>query len=188
MSFLTLLIISVALAMDSFAVSVSAGLALGVVNWRHIVRIGLFFALMQGFMPVAGWLLGVWFDSVIRDVDHWIAFMLLVFIGGKMVWESMGDNCEGAVVNPYCSRTLSALAFATSIDALAVGLGFSVLEVGILVPAVIIGLVTFVFSAVGLLLGIRFGKLCSSRAVLVGGVLLVFIGFKILNEHIGILA
>ena len=184
MTLLSLILISIALAMDSFAVSISAGLAMKKVRLRQMGKISLLFALFQGVMPILGWLAGVYFEPYIKRFDHWIAFILLCAIGGKMIWEAIDKQTDAPAINPYCNRTITALAFATSIDALAIGLSFSILDYAILMPAFVIGLITFIFSLGGLTLGVKLGNVCGTKIELVGGIILVGIGIKIVLEHL----
>ncbi|MGV8828816.1 MAG: manganese efflux pump MntP [Breznakibacter sp.] len=184
MTLLSLILISIALAMDSFAVSISAGLAMKKVKIRQMGKISLLFALFQGVMPIIGWLAGVYFEPYINRFDHWIAFILLSAIGGKMIWEAIDKQTDAPAINPYCNRTLTTLAFATSIDALAIGLSFSILNYAILVPAFVIGLITFIFSLGGLTLGVKLGNVCGTKIELAGGIILVGIGIKIVIEHL----
>ncbi len=180
-----LILIAIALAMDSFAVSISTGLAMRQLRLKQMMKISLIFGFFQGLMPIIGWCAGLYFEPFIKQLDHWIAFILLGFIGGKMIWESFRNCASAPVINPYSNRTIITLAFATSIDALAIGLSFSLLNDTILIPAFIIGLVTVVFSMAGLILGVKLGNICPGRIIFLGGIILIFIGVKILVEHLG---
>ena len=180
--FIELLLIGVGLSMDAFAVSICKGLAMRRVNKKQAFVIGLFFGGFQALMPFIGWALGTQFESYITSIDHWIAFVLLLFIGGKMIWEAVHPEKEECVVNlPF--STILTQAIATSIDALAVGVSFALLEVNILSASVIIALTTLLCSLVGAYLGKAFGSLLKSKAEVFGGVILVLIGLKILLEH-----
>ncbi|MBI9064117.1 MAG: manganese efflux pump [Marinilabiliaceae bacterium] len=183
MEFLTLLMLAIALAMDSFAVSISAGLSLKYFQLKAMGKISVFFAVFQGLMPVIGWFLGRTFESYIKSFDHWVAFVLLSFIGGKMVYEALKHESEAPCINPHCNKTITTLAIATSIDALAVGISFSLLGVEILFPAIVIGITTFIFAFAGLTLGIRLGSVFKNKIELIGGLILIGIGIKILLEH-----
>ena len=187
MSLSELFILAVGLSMDAFAVSVCKGLSMQKMNWRHALVIGLFFGGFQAGMPLIGYLLGMGFQSRIEAVDHWIAFLLLGFIGINMIRESR-DTDEEHVDPSIGFRTMVVLAVATSIDALAVGVTFAFLQVAILPAVCFIGVVTFFLSAVGVKIGNVFGTRYKSRAELTGGIILVLMGIKILAEHLGFLA
>ena len=186
MGFAELFLIAVGLSMDAFAVAVCKGLNMRRINYRHTFLIALFFGGFQALMPVIGWLLGTQFEKYITSFDHWIAFVLLAFIGGKMIYESCGDEDECGC-DTLSLRELTLLAIATSIDALAVGITFAFLGVSIIGSASLIGVTTFVLSAVGVCIGNRFGSRWKSRAEFAGGVILVLIGVKILLEHLEVL-
>ena len=187
MSLSELYILAVGLSMDAFAVSVCKGLSMQKMNWRHALVIGLYFGGFQAGMPLIGYLLGMGFQSRIEAVDHWIAFLLLGFIGINMIRESR-DTDEEHVDPSIGFRTMVVLAVATSIDALAVGVTFAFLQVAILPAVCFIGVVTFFLSAVGVKIGNVFGTRYKSRAELTGGIILVLMGIKILAEHLGFLA
>ena len=183
MQVLTLLIIAVGLSMDAFAVSICKGLSICKVHPKNALSVALWFGGFQALMPVLGYFLGVSFADFVSTVDHWIAFVLLAVIGGKMVKESFekDDSCE---VNPdFSFKTMFAMAVATSIDALAVGVSFAFLKVNIWTAVLMIGLTTGVLSAVGIYLGNLFGSRYKSKAEFVGGLILVGMGLKILLEH-----
>lgn len=185
-----LLLIGVGLSMDAFAVSVCKGLAMRKVNKKQAVVIGLFFGGFQALMPFIGWALGTQFESYITNIDHWIAFILLAFIGGKMVVEAVKPEEEEAVKEmdpPLDLKEMLLLAVATSIDALAVGITFAFLDYPIVESITIIGLTTFVLSIVGVYVGNMFGSKYQKKAEIVGGIILILIGVKILLEHLGIL-
>ena len=190
MNFIDICLLSVALAMDCFAVSIVCGVLTRRYILRIILQVGVLFGLFQALMPFAGWLCTRYFSGYIEAVDHWIAFALLVFLGVRMIKESFGgdDECH---YDPSRLRTQIVLAVATSIDALAVGISFSCLGYKtvsqLVLPLVVIGLGSFVFAVAGNLLGVRFGKAIQKRlkSELIGGVILIFIGSKILLEHIG---
>lgn len=180
-----LFILAVGLSMDAFAVSVCKGLSLGKIQLRHMCIAGVWFGGFQALMPLIGYFLGSFFAAMITKYAHWTAFILLVFIGGNMVKEAFGSDEE---VNASMDvKSMLMLAVATSIDALAVGVTFAFLNVAI-VPAVsFIGVITFVFSAVGVKIGSLFGTKYRSKSELCGGVILILIGVKILLEGLGIL-
>ena len=186
MGFVELFLIAVGLSMDAFAVSVCKGLSVKKVGVKHAALAGLYFGGFQFLMPVIGYLLGFRFESVIETVDHWVAFVLLAFIGGIMIKESFGKAEE--LNDDFGVKTMLLMAVATSIDALAVGITFAFLEVQILPAAGLIGVTTFLLSFVGIYIGNVFGARYKSRAELAGGVILVLIGAKILLEHLGIIS
>lgn len=179
-------LIAVSLALDAFAVSVSSGISVKGFCWKHSVKMGLYFGFFQFAMPLIGWFLGSSVSAYIEAVDHWIAFGLLALIGGRMVWEAVHKACgeEADAVTELTARRLIVLAVATSIDALAVGVSMAFMDVNILFSAIVIGAVAFILSAVGGLLGRRLGCLFQRRAEIVGGVVLIGIGAKILVEHL----
>lgn len=168
--------------MDAFAVSISSGIAIRRPTARNALTIGGFFGSFQAFMPLIGWLGGRLFAELVHGVDHWIAFGLLALIGVKMIYESRRANEE--LVNVLKNEVLLTLAFATSIDALAVGVSFAFLSVPIVAAAVVIGTVTFVFSLIGVFAGEKFGRSLGNKAEIVGGLALIGIGLKILLEHL----
>lgn len=184
MEILSLLILAVALAMDSFAVSITVGLSINRMKIGFISKVAFLFALFQGLMPVLGWTIGQAFEEIICDYDHWVVFILLGIIGGKMIYESLQYKENAPFVNIYSNKTICALALATSIDALAVGISFSLLQVDIIISAFVIGLVTFVFSLTGIAIGWKLGSVCRNKIELIGGILLVGIGIKVVIEHL----
>jgi len=185
MTFAELFILALGLAMDAFAVSLCAGLSLKAASIKAMLIYGAYFGFFQAAMPLIGYLAGRQFAGSIMAFDHWISFVLLAFIGGKMIYESLKKHDEGS--EKAVSLSLAAmlpLAVATSIDALAVGVSFAFLSVEI-VPAVLtIGIITLVISAAGVGLGRIFGKAYRSRAEMLGGIILVIIGVKILIDHL----
>lgn len=190
MGFFELFLIAVGLSMDAFAVSICKGLKMQRFNVRHAGVIALAFGGFQAMMPVIGWFLGKQFESYITGIDHWIAFALLAVIGGKMAVESFKKEEEDSSKGneKLDVKELLVLAVATSIDALAVGITFAFLQVSI-VPAVsLIGVITFVLSAVGVFIGHKFGAKFKSKAELAGGIILILIGLKILLEHLGVIS
>jgi UPF0059 membrane protein BRYFOR_05754 len=185
MSILDLFILAVGLSMDAFAVSVCKGLSLGKIKPKHMCIAGAWFGGFQALMPLIGYFLGSFFAEMIEKYDHWVAFVLLAIIGGNMIKESFGKDEK--VDSSMDVKSMLLLAIATSIDALAVGVTFAFLQVQI-VPAVsFIGVITFIFSAVGVKIGSLFGTKYKSKAELFGGIVLVLIGIKILLEGIGVL-
>lgn len=182
---ITILLIAVGLAMDSFSVAIANGLATKTFQTVKALKIGAFFGFFQGIMPIIGWYAGVHVIDLIADYDHWVAFFLLAFIGSKMIYESIKKE-DGTFVSSLSIKVLLILSVATSIDALAVGLSLSLLNVSIVIPAVVTGVVTFSLSFFGVYLGGRFGCVLKSRVESLGGLILVAIGLKILLEHLGI--
>jgi putative Mn2+ efflux pump MntP len=186
---LELFLIALALAMDCFAVSVASGVIVRKKETGLFLRLGFFFGLFQALMPLIGWALTVHFSDWLEAVDHWIAFAMLAFIGGRMIWESFHEE-EDKHLNPKQLKTQLLLAVATSIDALAVGISFACTGYHTLgsltLPLVMIGLVSFVMSIIGYLLGVRFGEVVNKkvRPELLGGLILIGIGIKILLEHL----
>ncbi len=181
MDSLSLIAVAVALALDAFAVALAAGAVLRPLSFRPCFRLAFHFGLFQALMPVVGWLAGLSVQSFVATWSHWIAFALLLYIGGRMIHEALLIE-EGQVRNNDPSRgmTMVGLAVATSIDALAVGLTLAMLDVVIWIPALVIGLVACGFTVLGLCLGTRAGKLWGSRVEVVGGLILILIGCKIL--------
>ncbi|WP_295756993.1 manganese efflux pump MntP family protein [uncultured Oscillibacter sp.] len=187
MDILELLLIAAGLSMDAFAVSICKGLSVQRLKPRHYLLTGAWFGGFQALMPSIGFLLGSAFDQYISAFDHWIAFVLLAFIGGNMVRESLSGD-EECHDDSFGLRTMFLLAVATSIDALAVGVTFALLpDVHILSAVSLIGAATFLLSALGLKVGNVFGLRYKARAELAGGVILILMGLKILLEHLGIL-
>ncbi len=192
MTLATLFLIGAGLSMDAFAVSVCEGLRMKKLSYVHTLTIALMFGGFQALMPLIGWAVGRHFEQYIISFDHWIAFGLLAFIGGKMFLESFQkDDCmcgdKADVSDRADIKELLILAVATSIDALAVGITFAFLSTGILRAITVIGLTTFVIAAGGVILGNRFGAKYEKKAQTVGGIILIGIGIKILLEHMGIL-
>ncbi|HHT54523.1 MAG TPA: manganese efflux pump [Clostridiales bacterium] len=181
--------IALALSMDAFAVSVCKGLGMKKINYSQALTIGLFFGGFQALMPLLGWLLGSRFESYIRAFDHWVAFGLLAFIGGKMIVDLLrGKDDDCACCQKLDYRELLYMAVATSIDALTVGITFAFFEINVWRATVVIGLVTMTLCVAGVALGCKFGAKFKRGATLAGGVVLVLIGIKILLEGYGILA
>lgn len=189
--FIELLLIGVGLAMDAFAVSVCKGLAMRKVNKKQAVVIALFFGGFQALMPFVGWLLGSQFEEYIVTIDHWIAFVLLGFIGGKMIVESRKSEEEAVEIcktdAPLDYKELVVLAIATSIDALAVGITFAFLQYPIVEAISIIGVTTFIICIIGVYVGNFFGNKYKNKAEFAGGLILIIIGLRILLSHLGII-
>ena len=186
-----LFLLGVGLSMDAFAVSVCKGLGMRKLNKKQALIIGLYFGGFQALMPFVGWLLGSQFQKYITSIDHWIAFILLGFIGGKMMIEAVREWNEEEVVDvmdaPIDHKNMLVLAVATSIDALAVGITFAFLGTPIVEAITIIGITTMVISIAGVVVGNFFGSRYKSKAEFIGGLILVLLGLMILLEHLGIL-
>lgn len=192
MGLVELLLIAVGLSMDAFAVSICKGLGMKEVNPKVAVVLALFFGGFQALMPLIGWALGSQFLGIIGPIDHWVAFVLLAVIGGKMLWEAFHEDAgagegDGKPADRIDLEEFLILAIATSIDALAVGISFAALSVDIAPSVALIGVTTFAFSIAGVFVGNFFGSRYEKPASIVGGVVLILIGTKILLEHLGIL-
>ena len=185
MGLLELFVLAVGLSMDAFAVSVCKGLSLGKIKTKHMCMAGAWFGGFQALMPLLGYVLGSFFSDRITKFSHWIAFVLLLFIGAKMIKEALSE--EEKVDARMDARSMLLLAVATRIDALAVGVTFAFLQVSILPAVFFIGVVTFFCSAVGVKIGSIFGTKYKSKAEVAGGLILIVIGFRILLEGIGVL-
>ncbi len=184
MSWLSLIAIAVALAMDAFAVAIVSGLTLNRLTGRHIFRLSFHFGLFQFLMPIIGWLAGIAIAKYMAAYDHWIAFALLLIVGGKMIYESFqSDTTKRTDCDPTTGWSLVLLSVATSIDALAVGLSLAMLGSSIIFQAIVIGIVAALFTIAGMLLGRRIGALWGKRVEVFGGVILCAIGLKIVIEH-----
>lgn len=184
-------LIALGLAMDCFAVSIANGIVIKKLKWKTILITALLFGLFQGGMPLIGWLLASSFSHLVQQVDHWIAFLILAFLGGRMIWGSFKKEEEKSESsNPAKLKMIVIMAVATSIDALAVGFSFALLDIRtvaqILKSVAIIGLVSFVMSIIGFLIGNKFGSKYAKKihAEFWGGVILISIGLKILFEHL----
>lgn len=186
MGWAELILLALALSMDAFAVAVCKGLAMPKATWRSAAIVGLWFGGFQAGMPLLGWLLGSRFERYITSIDHWIAFALLVLIGGNMIRESLSKKEEEANAS-LAFFPMLLMAVATSIDALAVGVTFAFLEVNVWWAVSLIGVTTFVLSAAGVKVGHLFGARYQSKAELAGGAVLVLLGVKILLEGLGVL-
>lgn len=183
-----LFFIALGLSMDAFAVALCKGLNMRAYNRKYTFLIAAFFGGFQALMPLLGWLLGTQFARYIRDFDHWVAFILLAFIGGKMVYESFKkDECCAKREEAFDIKELLMLSIATSIDALAAGVTFAFLSVNIFGAVLLIGTVTFILSASGVAIGNRFGIRYKNKAEFIGGLALILMGTKILLEHLGVL-
>ncbi len=186
MSILEIALIGVGLAMDAFAVSVCKGLSMKKLDWKKAIIIALYFGVFQAGMPIIGYFLGSTFESLVTQIDHWIAFILLGVIGGNMIKDAFSKDCEKAN-DRVDFKEMLVLAIATSIDALAIGITLACLKVNLLESASIIGIITLVLSLIGVKIGNKFGDKYENKAELVGGVILILMGTKILLEHLGII-
>ena len=197
MSFIALIFTAFALSMDAFAVSITKGMTIKNLKKSTALKMALAFGVFQGAMPLLGWALGISFESYIKSIDHWIAFILLGFIGFNMIKGFFDDRKEGkeselefsatADEHDLSNKEIIMLAVATSIDALAVGISFAFLNVSIIPAASIICIITFLVCVVGVFVGNKVGDIFNGYAELVGGVILILIGFNIFNEHTQIL-
>ena len=190
MGLVELFLIAVGLSLDAFAVAIGKGLSMRRLNMKQAAVIALFFGGFQALMPLIGWALGAQFSRLVASIDHWIAFALLAFIGGKMIVDAIrgGEENVEETDAPLDVRELLLLAIATSIDALAMGVTFAFLQVDIVFSATLIGITTFALSFGGVAIGHVFGARWKKPSTLAGGIILVCIGMKILLEHLGILA
>lgn len=190
MSHIEIFFIAIALSMDAFAVSICKGLGIKVSQYKNIIIIAVFFGFFQALMPLIGWFLGKQFEQYIVQYDHWVAFGLLALIGGNMIWGAISEKGEEEVCSTLTSinyKELVILAVATSIDALAVGVTFAFLQVNILFSITTIGIITFIICLIGVVIGIQFGAKLKKKAELVGGIILILIGIKILLEHLSLI-
>jgi len=186
MSLITIFLLAVGLGIDAFSVAIGIGAVNTKKSWAPVLRLSFAFGLFQFFMPLAGWLAGSTVVDLIANLDHWIAFGLLVLIGGKMIREGFEKETVGEKADQTRGLPLLLLSIATSIDALAVGFSFSVLKTPILFPSVIIGIVCFAMTAVGMIFGKALARVFGRKVEIVGGLVLIGIGIKILTEHIGL--
>lgn len=186
MDLIELFLIAVGLSMDAFAVSVCKGLAMPKCTFKKAAIVGLWFGGFQALMPAIGYILGAQFQEAIASIDHWIAFVLLALIGGNMIHEAL-DNDEEEADASLNVKTMFLLAVATSIDALAIGITFAFLKVNIIPAVCFIGIVTFIISFAGVKIGNVFGARYKNKAEIVGGIILILLGLKILLEHLGFL-
>ena len=188
MSFVEILLIGIGLSMDAFSVSICKGLTAKQFSWKMALTCGLWFGLFQALMPLIGYFLGSQFEQYITAVDHWIAFSLLFLIGANMIREALSRKEDEPSDSSLGFKTMLLLAIATSIDALAVGISFACIQVKIWSSILIIGITTLVFSIAGVKIGNVFGSKFEKSAGIVGGIILILIGLKILLEHLGILS
>jgi putative Mn2+ efflux pump MntP len=180
---ITTIFVALSLAMDSFSVAITHGLSNEEVDVATALKIGGFFGFFQAIMPVFGWLAGVNIIEFIAEVDHWVAFGLLCVIGGRMIYESLRTESR-KLITSLSFGALMMLSVATSIDALAIGLSWSVLQIPILIPVLLTGIITFSLSFVGVYIGKKFGQYIHNKIEAIGGLILIAIGVKILLEHL----
>ncbi len=183
MSFVEILLIALGLAMDAFAVSLASGATRFINGPRPVFRLSFHFGLFQGLMPVLGWLSGSLVANYISAFDHWIAFALLAFVGSRMVRSGLDLNGETMAADPSRGGTLIMLAIATSIDAFAIGLSLAMLKVNIFYPALVIGVVAAAMSVIGIALGNRLGSKFGKRMEVIGGIILILIGLRVVISH-----
>lgn len=191
MDYISLFLTAVGLSMDAFAVAICKGVATKSLKFKHMFITALYFGGFQALMPLLGYLFGVSFENLIKNVDHWVAFTLLCLIGINMIRESFEkeDECKGDCekASSVAFKVMLPLAIATSIDALAVGISFAVLDVNIVPAVIFIGLTTFTISFFGVIIGNAFGSKFKSKAEMLGGIILIIIGIKILVEHLDLI-
>jgi len=184
MELLTIFLIAISLSFDTFAVSVSSGLVLPKIDFKNATKIAITLAIFQAAMPVIGWLAGSGIKNYAENFDHWIAFTILGLLGGKMIYESLSTHPEDRSFNPLDVKVMIGMAIATSIDALIVGFSFALLNYRIMVSIGIIGSVTYIVAMLGMLFGKKIGARMGRRMEMLGGVMLILIGLKILLEHL----
>ncbi len=184
MDFITIFLIAIGLSFDTFAVSVTTGLTISHIRFWQGIRIAIILAFFQALMPFIGWLIGKQVENLISNYDHWIAFGLLSILGIKMIYESFSKDEENKKFNPLIIWVVIGMAVATSIDALVVGVSFAFIEINIYWSLLIIGFVTFLVSMIGMLLGKKVGSKLGKRMEIIGGIILIGIGLKILLSHL----
>ncbi len=187
MDFISTLLIAIALAMDAFSVSLTKGFTLKKITKSQALWFAIFFGGFQSLMPILGWLGGIQLEWLITTFAPWIAFILLLLIGSNMIRESFSDDNEGEEGDKFSFKELTLLAIATSIDAFAVGITYAVLKTDILIPIIMIGVTAFIFTLIGLYLGKKIGNYFGDKFEILGGAILILLGFKILLEGLGIL-
>lgn len=186
MSFIEIFFISVGLAMDAFAVATCKGLAMKKLEWKKALIVGLYFGFFQALMPIIGYFLGIKFQDKIVNIDHWIAFILLLAIGINMIKEAITSKDEEKN-DDISFKNMIILSIATSIDALAIGITLAFLNCNIIKSATCIGIITLILSTIGVKIGNKFGAKYENKAEIVGGTILIILGIKILIEHLGIM-
>lgn len=186
MGIVEIILLSIGLGMDAFAVAICKGITMKKMNWKKAFIIGLYFGGFQALMPILGYSLGTIFGNAIINLDHWVAFILLGIIGGNMIKDSFSKECDD-FDDDISFKIMIILAIATSIDALAIGITFAFLKVNLILAISIIGIITFILSIIGTKVGNKFGNKYEKKAELIGGIILILLGTKILLEHIGVL-
>ncbi len=186
MDIITIFLIAIGLSMDAFAVSIASGFTAKQLRMQYVLKIAFFFGLFQAIMPLIGWSLGYSVKNYLSGIEHWIAFLILSGIGIKMIYEAKIIQKEEKDMVILSTYALFILAIATSIDALAVGLSLSAINISIITPSMIIGIVTFMFCIIGVYVGNRLGHLFESEIEVIGGIILIGIGIKILLDHLGV--
>ena len=186
MKILEILLIGVSLSMDAFAVSICKGFSISKINLKKSILVGLYFGVFQALMPAIGYFLGSVFANFIISIDHWVAFILLSLIGSNMIIEALKSNGENNLNSSLNFKSMLILAIATSIDALAIGITFAFLNVNLILAVTIIGFTTFLISIIGVNIGHKFGSKYGKNSGILGGIVLIIIGLKILLEHLGV--
>jgi manganese efflux pump family protein len=190
MNIFVLIGIAIGLSLDAFTVSVANSTIIKNLGLKHGLRMSLFFGFFQMIMPIIGWAAGLTFSRYIQGFDHWIAFGLLAFVGGRMIWSGLPGNKQTASGNNASNQdcrhlpTLFVLSIATSIDAMAVGLSFALIKISVIFPAIIIGIITFFISLIGYFIGRKIGGKLDFKLDIIGGIILIGIGIKILLDHL----
>lgn len=184
MNFIEILFIGIGLAMDAVAVAVCKGMVLKKLTIKKVIIIALYFGTFQALMPIIGFSLGITFSKLVSKIDHWIAFFLLISIGINMIIEAFSKDTESANDKLDC-KTMLILAIATSIDALTIGITFAFFNTNIVEASIIIGIITFILSALGVKIGHKFGNKLKEKTEFIGGIILILIGVRILIEHMG---
>ena len=187
MDLITIILIAVGLSMDAVAVSVCLGGTSAKINFQRALTVALWFGTFQAIMPIIGWGVGATLKDLIANIDHWVVFLILSLIGIRMIYESFYGKSKVVSADPFNLGVLALLSLATSIDALAVGISFAFINIPIINPIIIIGIVTFMLSLIGAYIGKRIGLLFAKRIEVIGGLILIAIGAKILIEHLGLI-
>lgn len=185
MNFINIVALAIALAMDAFAVAIASGIIIGEVTWKQTIRLSFHFGLFQALMPLIGWFIGIKLVNFVGDYDHWIAFALLAYISLSMLWESFQVDEVSLEKDPTRGAKMVMLSIATSIDALAVGFSMSMLKISVYYPAIVIGIVAFIFTLMGMRIGERIGNKfhLGAWAERMGAIVIMLIGIKILSEN-----
>lgn len=190
MDILVLIGIAIGLSIDAFTVSVTNSTIIKNLGLKHGLRMSIFFGFFQMIMPIIGWAAGLTFSQYIQSFDHWIAFSLLALVGGRMIWAGVFDNKQSDTANNQNNKdcrhlpTLLVLSIATSIDAMAVGLSFALIKISVIFPSIIIGIITFFMSLTGYFIGKKIGEKLNLKLDIIGGLILIAIGIKIVFDHI----